>query len=640
MVTNIYTSTPLKQKTSLNRHTHIHKHIFQRPTVLIYNSITAQSKMVLINGVKYACDRCIRGHRVTTCTHTDQHLTMIKPKGRPASQCHHCRENRKQKSVHVTCTCGKKNKLPRSSSSTSINSSTIHETGCACHKTTHCTCGPSLGVSLTTKKNKETDTVKMRALLEGDIVKRSNSLPTRPRPKKRGSPGEIGTSSNEDNNHVQDQMDYGFIRPNETQLENPELSDNFVIEDILMPFETKKGLFDLFNKQDDQDGSNSVVSDGRNNVSQQFSIVTSQGEEEGEGEGGDEENESPRSRVKQEDSSERTSVFSPDRSNPSPGGFEVVDHMFPLFPLIGGPSFDNENKPLLGIPANARVPVPHQPTPIRPLLASQDTNLNSSLPSATESNHNINFGSSFDTNVQNTHFNQHLRGPKRPESVLSIASNSSARSFDFMGSNNYNNYNNNSLLNGGIPSSANSTAFPPSGADENNFTGTEPNDDHNTMNHHFGKTGLGAGKFGSQLSKIESEMYTDTFFDENCNEPFSDEAMNFGGVGVDDVNMQQDRPQLSEVLSTPTNFYPVNNDGNNNDQDGFQHGNNGIMVSDMTNLSGNEPLASSQNTSIGDLPFSKSNEAQRPDDSNASGLIGADMPIFQGFAIPLVNTPK
>lgn len=61
--------------------------------------------MVLINGVKYACERCIRGHRVTTCTHTDQPLTMIKPKGRPASQCLHCREQRKLKNLHINCNC-------------------------------------------------------------------------------------------------------------------------------------------------------------------------------------------------------------------------------------------------------------------------------------------------------------------------------------------------------------------------------------------------------------------------------------------------------------------------------------------------------------------------------------------------------
>ncbi|ODQ63310.1 copper-fist-domain-containing protein, partial [Nadsonia fulvescens var. elongata DSM 6958] len=61
--------------------------------------------MVFIDGVKYACDRCIRGHRVTTCTHTDQPLTMIKPKGRPSTQCAYCRETRRSKSINPKCKC-------------------------------------------------------------------------------------------------------------------------------------------------------------------------------------------------------------------------------------------------------------------------------------------------------------------------------------------------------------------------------------------------------------------------------------------------------------------------------------------------------------------------------------------------------
>lgn len=65
--------------------------------------------MVLINGVKYACERCIRGHRVTTCTHTDQPLMMIKPKGRPSTTCDHCKEIRKNKNANPSgiCTCGR-----------------------------------------------------------------------------------------------------------------------------------------------------------------------------------------------------------------------------------------------------------------------------------------------------------------------------------------------------------------------------------------------------------------------------------------------------------------------------------------------------------------------------------------------------
>ena len=42
--------------------------------------------MVTINGVKFACDRCIRGHRVSGCTHIDQPLRQVKKKGRPPTQ--------------------------------------------------------------------------------------------------------------------------------------------------------------------------------------------------------------------------------------------------------------------------------------------------------------------------------------------------------------------------------------------------------------------------------------------------------------------------------------------------------------------------------------------------------------------------
>ncbi|GAA6010013.1 hypothetical protein JCM11491_005829 [Sporobolomyces phaffii] len=61
--------------------------------------------MVLVDGVKYACQACIKGHRSSKCTHTDRELTEIKKKGRPTSQCNHCRELRKTRSVHGKCEC-------------------------------------------------------------------------------------------------------------------------------------------------------------------------------------------------------------------------------------------------------------------------------------------------------------------------------------------------------------------------------------------------------------------------------------------------------------------------------------------------------------------------------------------------------
>ncbi|KAG6820487.1 hypothetical protein H0H93_016549 [Arthromyces matolae] len=61
--------------------------------------------MVLLNGNKYACETCIKGHRSSNCRHTDRPLFEIKKKGRPVTQCDHCRQLRKTKQVHVKCIC-------------------------------------------------------------------------------------------------------------------------------------------------------------------------------------------------------------------------------------------------------------------------------------------------------------------------------------------------------------------------------------------------------------------------------------------------------------------------------------------------------------------------------------------------------
>ncbi|BGP15270.1 hypothetical protein JCM10213_008308 [Rhodosporidiobolus nylandii] len=66
--------------------------------------------MVLIDGIKYACQSCIKGHRSSKCTHTTRPLQEIKKKGRPTSQCAHCREQRKTKSVHARCDCAARGK--------------------------------------------------------------------------------------------------------------------------------------------------------------------------------------------------------------------------------------------------------------------------------------------------------------------------------------------------------------------------------------------------------------------------------------------------------------------------------------------------------------------------------------------------
>ncbi|KAH9927545.1 hypothetical protein B0H21DRAFT_763171 [Amylocystis lapponica] len=64
--------------------------------------------MVFVGDRKYACETCIKGHRSSTCKHTDRPLFEIKKKGRPVTQCEHCRELRKTKQVHVKCMCGLK----------------------------------------------------------------------------------------------------------------------------------------------------------------------------------------------------------------------------------------------------------------------------------------------------------------------------------------------------------------------------------------------------------------------------------------------------------------------------------------------------------------------------------------------------
>ncbi|WVN86318.1 uncharacterized protein L203_101481 [Cryptococcus depauperatus CBS 7841] len=67
--------------------------------------------MVLINDKKYACEKCIKGHRVSSCTHTDRPLYEVKKKGRPTTQCKYCKEKRKTagSSVHTKCMCGSEN---------------------------------------------------------------------------------------------------------------------------------------------------------------------------------------------------------------------------------------------------------------------------------------------------------------------------------------------------------------------------------------------------------------------------------------------------------------------------------------------------------------------------------------------------
>ncbi|KAI0795581.1 copper fist DNA binding domain-containing protein [Abortiporus biennis] len=73
--------------------------------------------MVFVGDKKYACETCIKGHRSSSCKHTDRPLFEIKKKGRPVTQCDHCRELRKTKQVHVKCVCETKDDIAAPASS-------------------------------------------------------------------------------------------------------------------------------------------------------------------------------------------------------------------------------------------------------------------------------------------------------------------------------------------------------------------------------------------------------------------------------------------------------------------------------------------------------------------------------------------
>ena len=64
-------------------------------------------------------ETCIKGHRASTCKHIDRPLYEIQRKGRPATQCDHCRELRRTKQLHVKCTCDPKQSDAGTSSSAS-----------------------------------------------------------------------------------------------------------------------------------------------------------------------------------------------------------------------------------------------------------------------------------------------------------------------------------------------------------------------------------------------------------------------------------------------------------------------------------------------------------------------------------------
>ncbi|KAJ7226115.1 hypothetical protein GGX14DRAFT_556863 [Mycena pura] len=61
--------------------------------------------MMLASRLDQSNESCIKGHRSSSCHHTDRPLFEIKKKGRPVSQCDKCRQLRQSRRVHSKCNC-------------------------------------------------------------------------------------------------------------------------------------------------------------------------------------------------------------------------------------------------------------------------------------------------------------------------------------------------------------------------------------------------------------------------------------------------------------------------------------------------------------------------------------------------------
>lgn len=91
---------------------------------------------MIIDGEKWACEACVRGHRVSNCQHADRPLQHINKKGRPVSQCQHCRAMRKSRSSHIKCDCGEKTHKCAHLQTTIEG----HRDSCCCNHGGRCTC--------------------------------------------------------------------------------------------------------------------------------------------------------------------------------------------------------------------------------------------------------------------------------------------------------------------------------------------------------------------------------------------------------------------------------------------------------------------------------------------------------------------
>ncbi|ORY62610.1 uncharacterized protein BCR38DRAFT_486875 [Pseudomassariella vexata] len=113
---------------------------------------------MIIDGEKWACEACVRGHRVSNCQHSDRPLQHINKKGRPVSQCQHCRAMRKSRASHVKCDCGEKTHKCQHLQQTVDG----HRESCCCNHGGRCTCSHKKEPSLDTVPESETDEEELR----------------------------------------------------------------------------------------------------------------------------------------------------------------------------------------------------------------------------------------------------------------------------------------------------------------------------------------------------------------------------------------------------------------------------------------------------------------------------------------------
>ncbi|TKA58663.1 hypothetical protein B0A49_12217, partial [Cryomyces minteri] len=97
------------------------------------------SMVVDEHGAKWACDACLKGHRVTNCHHEDRKLFFVPGKGRPPTQCQHCREERKRRGAHSSCQCGAKKRAKDPNRGDSIEASDDADL-CQCMHHAKCIC--------------------------------------------------------------------------------------------------------------------------------------------------------------------------------------------------------------------------------------------------------------------------------------------------------------------------------------------------------------------------------------------------------------------------------------------------------------------------------------------------------------------